>query len=127
VRVKTSGADRAVTINAGQRLYVIPESGGGYSCLGFDVVVDRYNRLAAELIDPMTVSRIDRSAKVEHLEMPFKYRVFTTDGSILINEESHAVCDAVAYAYNHPEQWEPTEAFEIAEGWHARRRQKGLE
>lgn len=37
-----------VTINAEQGLYVIPE-GNGYSCLGFDVLVDRYNRLAAEL------------------------------------------------------------------------------
>jgi len=40
--------DREVTINAGQALYVIPE-GDGYSCLGFDVVIERYNRLAGEL------------------------------------------------------------------------------
>lgn len=32
-------------------LYVIPE-GGGYSCLGFDVLVERYNRLARELQEP---------------------------------------------------------------------------
>lgn len=41
--------DREVTINQGQSLYVIPERGGGYSCLGFDVLIARYNRLAAEL------------------------------------------------------------------------------
>lgn len=40
---------KAVTVNTDQSLYVIPES-GGYSCLGFDVVIDRYNRLAAELL-----------------------------------------------------------------------------
>src|SRR3990167_4155625 len=44
---KTAAA-REVTINTERELYVIPE-GGGYSCLGFDVLIDRYNRLAAEL------------------------------------------------------------------------------
>lgn len=44
--------ERAVTLNPGQRLYVIPVSHGGYSCLGFDVLVERYNRLAGELFDP---------------------------------------------------------------------------
>jgi hypothetical protein len=42
---KTQGA---VTLNRAQELYVIPE-GGGYSCLGFDVLIERYTRLAAEL------------------------------------------------------------------------------
>jgi hypothetical protein len=45
----TEQAPREVTINSEQGLYVIPESHGGYSCLGFDVLIDRYNRLAAEL------------------------------------------------------------------------------
>ena len=40
--------DRAVTVNREQALYVIPE-GDGYSCLGFDVVMQRFDRLAAEL------------------------------------------------------------------------------
>ncbi len=44
-----------VTLNNEQRLYVIPE-GNGYSCLGFDVLMDRYSNLAAEMgrgpIDP---------------------------------------------------------------------------
>ena len=42
-----------VTINTEQGLYVIPES-GGYSCLGFDVLIERFNRLAHEYggIDP---------------------------------------------------------------------------
>lgn len=73
------------------------------------------------------MSRIDRSAKVEHLEMPFAYRVVTEVGTVLIDEESHGVCEAVASAYNNPERWEPTEAFEIAEGFHAVRRSKGIE
>lgn len=42
---------RSVTINMERGLYVTPE-GGGYSCLGFDVLVERFNRLAGELIDP---------------------------------------------------------------------------
>lgn len=39
----------AVTVNAEQGLYVIPAGGGGYSCLGFDVLVERYNRLAGAM------------------------------------------------------------------------------
>jgi hypothetical protein len=35
--------EREVTINAEQKLYVIPESGGGYTCLGFDVAWNRAN------------------------------------------------------------------------------------
>jgi hypothetical protein len=38
-------ASRAVTINAEQELYVIP-CGDGYSCLGFDVLLTRYNAIA---------------------------------------------------------------------------------
>lgn len=41
--------DREVTINAGQQLYVIPAGDGGYSCLGFDYLIEQYNRLATEL------------------------------------------------------------------------------
>jgi hypothetical protein len=37
-----------VTLNAEQSLYVIPE-GKEYSCLGIDVLIERYNRLAAEM------------------------------------------------------------------------------
>jgi hypothetical protein len=73
------------------------------------------------------VSRIDRSARVEHLARPFTYRVITANGTVLVDEESYGVCDAVAAAYNRPEDWEPTEAYEIAEGWHARWRQQGRE
>lgn len=73
------------------------------------------------------MSRIDRSAKVEHLPTPYTYRVVTEDGTVLADEESHGVCSAVADAYNNPERWEPTEAFEIAEGFHAARRQRGQE
>ena len=40
--------NQKVTINREQRLFVIP-SGGGYSCLGFDVCQERINRLAPEL------------------------------------------------------------------------------
>ena len=39
---------RSVGINAEQALYVIPES-HGYSCLGFDVLISRYNAIAAWL------------------------------------------------------------------------------
>jgi hypothetical protein len=44
-------ATQEVTINAEQGLYVIPE-GHGYSCLGFDVLAERYTRLAVELGRP---------------------------------------------------------------------------
>jgi hypothetical protein len=37
-----------VTINREQGLYVIPTP-YGYSCLGFDVLIERYNRLASEV------------------------------------------------------------------------------
>jgi len=39
---------REVGINAEQELYVIPDS-RGYSCLGFDVLIARYNAIAAWL------------------------------------------------------------------------------
>lgn len=39
---------KEVTINAEQELYVIP-SGYGFSCLGFEVCVNRAKKLAAEL------------------------------------------------------------------------------
>lgn len=38
----------AVHLNADGTLYVIPEH-GGWSCLGVDVLIERYNRLAAEI------------------------------------------------------------------------------
>lgn len=37
-----------ITVNRGQCLYVIPES-GGYSCLGFQVCAEKTNRLKREL------------------------------------------------------------------------------
>lgn len=39
---------RKVSVNAEQELYVIP-CGNGYSCLGFDVLITRYNAIAAWL------------------------------------------------------------------------------
>lgn len=43
-------APRTVTINLDQELYVIPEgAGSGFSCLGFDVLIARFNRLANAL------------------------------------------------------------------------------
>lgn len=39
---------RAVTFNADQSLFVIPESHGGYSCLGLDVCRNRMDKLASE-------------------------------------------------------------------------------
>lgn len=44
----TLSPPRTVTVNPEQQLYVIPE-GRGYSCLGFDVLIERYNRLATEM------------------------------------------------------------------------------
>lgn len=43
---------RPVTISQDQALYIIPAGGGGYSCLGFDVLIARYNRLASALGAP---------------------------------------------------------------------------
>jgi hypothetical protein len=42
---KSQREKREVGINAEQELYVIPES-HGYSCLGFDVLITRYNAIA---------------------------------------------------------------------------------
>lgn len=42
----TTHTDKQVTYNPAQRLYVIP-TGGGYSCLGLDVLVKRYALYAA--------------------------------------------------------------------------------
>ena len=41
--------ERGVTINLKQELYVIPAGHGGYSCLGFDVMLRRHAGLAAWL------------------------------------------------------------------------------
>ena len=40
---------KRVTSNRKMKLFCIPESGGGYSCLGFDVLETRANALACEL------------------------------------------------------------------------------
>jgi len=42
---------KEITVNQEQRLYVIP-CGGGYSCLGFDVCLERAQRLALSLRQP---------------------------------------------------------------------------
>jgi hypothetical protein len=42
------------------------------------------------------------------------YRVLV-DGNAIVVDETFGVCDAIAEAINHPELWEPTEAYEIAE------------
>lgn len=39
---------KKVTMNREQRLYIIPCTGGGYSCLGFDVCKQRAERLRNE-------------------------------------------------------------------------------
>jgi hypothetical protein len=36
----------------------------------------------------------------------------------VISDESHTVATNVAEAINHPERWEPSEAYEIADLWH---------
>lgn len=45
-------APQQVTANLKTRLYTIPAGGGGYSCLGFDVLENRGVKLAAELDKP---------------------------------------------------------------------------
>lgn len=37
------------------------------------------------------------------------------DGRIVVDQESYGVCSAVACALTHPEAWEPTEAYEVAD------------
>ncbi len=49
--MKTLTPSRSVTVNASQRLFVIP-CGGGYTCLGFDVCQDWVAKIAAELKRP---------------------------------------------------------------------------
>lgn len=34
---------------------------------------------------------------------------------VVVTDEGMAVCSAVADAINHPERWEPSEAYEIAD------------
>lgn len=36
------------------------------------------------------------------------------DGAIVVVGESYAVASAIAHALTHPEDWEPTEAYEVA-------------
>lgn len=40
---------KQVTVNREQGVYVIPENGGGYTCLGFNICQQRVTRLSAEL------------------------------------------------------------------------------
>lgn len=54
--MKTTVSTPSVTVNRKQGLYVIP-SGGGFSCLGFQVCIDRATRLAAELGEPLNLKR----------------------------------------------------------------------
>jgi hypothetical protein len=46
---------------------------------------------------------------------PNTWRVVVHGWRIVIFDESYAVACAVADALNHPERWEPTEAYEIAD------------
>lgn len=48
-----------VTINIEQHLYVLP-SGKGYSCLGFDVVLERSKRMAEWL--PLAIDPVERGS-----------------------------------------------------------------
>lgn len=45
-----STIERSVTINYDQELYVIHLPEGGYSCLGFDVCLERVHQVSLELI-----------------------------------------------------------------------------
>ena len=57
------GKNNQVKINRQQRLFVIPASGGGFTCLGFDVCEQRLSGLANELrIDPMPHRKGTRAA-----------------------------------------------------------------
>lgn len=44
------------------------------------------------------------------------------DGPIVVQDERYDVASAIAEALTHPEWWEPTEAYEVAE---AIRQQRG--
>lgn len=54
------------TVNHEQALYVIP-SGGGFSCLGFQVAIDCATRLAAELAIPFTPAPLGSLANYDAL------------------------------------------------------------
>ena len=58
-KAKTENAPRVVTVNADQALYVIP-CGSGYSCLGFDVCLNRTRQYKAWLGEP--VETLERGA-----------------------------------------------------------------
>jgi hypothetical protein len=55
--MKTTTAPKKVTVNRDQKLYVIPTN-GGYTCLGFQVCIDRITRLAKELGQPAKLKTI---------------------------------------------------------------------
>jgi len=59
--------ERGVTLNDEQELYVIQAGGGGYSCLGYDVCLDRIDRITTELAGrrAMPENFIDGTVKVE--------------------------------------------------------------
>lgn len=65
--MKTSSLP-AVTANHSQGLYVIP-SGDGYSCLGFQVCIDRLTRLAAELGVPAVIGDLGSLANYHGLQL----------------------------------------------------------
>lgn len=47
------------------------------------------------------------------------------DGPIVMTQESYQVCSNVAHALTHPEQWEPSEAYEVADVIRAARAKGG--
>lgn len=59
--------ERGVTLNDEQELYVIQAGGGGFSCLGYDVCLDRIDRITTELAGRLSLPEdyIDGTVKVE--------------------------------------------------------------
>lgn len=43
------------------------------------------------------------------------WRAVTNVGTVIVRDESYQVASNYAWAYNHPEKWEPTEAYDVVE------------
>jgi hypothetical protein len=67
MKTATIAPPRRVTVNRSQGLYVIP-SGGGFSCLGFQVCIDRATRLAGNLGEPLNLKRAGTLHNYRELE-----------------------------------------------------------